>query len=172
MAGEKKGRALALFPFILFIIIYLGAGIILEIQGVEMAFYQFPAPTACLIAIVVAFIMFKGSIDEKFDTFASGVGNKDIVIMCMIYLLAGAFSAVSKEMGGVDAVVNMGLSILPANLVVAGLFVIAAFMSTATGTSMGTISAIAPIGIGVSQAIDVSLALTMGAVIGGYKNEQ
>lgn len=164
---NNKGRGTALLPFILFIVIYLGAGIILDIKGVEMAFYQFPAPTACLFAIIAAFIMFKGSINEKFEVFASGVGNIDIVTMCMIYLLAGAFSAVSNEMGGVDSVVNLGLSILPSNVVIAGLFVIAAFMSTATGTSMGTISAIGPIGVGVASAINMNMALTMGAIIGG-----
>ena len=167
MDHKPKASALALFPFLLFILIYLGAGIILEMQGVEMAFYQFPAPTACLIGVIVAFIMFKGTVEEKFTTFASGVGSEDIVTMCMIYLLAGAFSAVSNEMGGVDSVVNLGLSILPVNVVTAGLFVIASFMSLATGTSMGTLSALAPIGIGVAQAAQLNLPLVMGAVIGG-----
>ncbi|MBQ9972596.1 MAG: Na+/H+ antiporter NhaC family protein [Firmicutes bacterium] len=164
---KKKGSAFALFPFLLFIIIYLGAGIILQSKGVEMAFYQFPAPTACLIAIIAAFVIFKGSINEKFEVFASGVGNLDIVTMCMIYLLAGAFSKVSNEMGGVDSVVNLGLSVLPLNLIIAGLFIISAFMSTATGTSMGTLSAIAPIGVGVATATGTNMALTMGAIIGG-----
>jgi len=167
MKENRKPSVIALFPFLLFIIIYLGAGIILDNMGVEMAFYQFPAPTACLIGVIVAFIMFKGSIDEKFTTFAKGVGGEDIVIMCMIYLLAGAFSSVSKEMGGVDSVVNLGLSFLPVSVVTAGLFVIASFMSLATGTSMGTLSALAPIGIGVVEATGLSLPLMLGAIIGG-----
>ena len=96
---QKKARGIALFPFLLFIIIYLGAGIILQSMGVDQAFYQFPAPTACLIGVVVAFLMFKGSIDEKFATFAKGVGSQDITIMCMIYLLSGAFATVSSAMG-------------------------------------------------------------------------
>lgn len=167
MKQNRKPSGLALFPFLLFIIIYLGAGIILDQMGVDMAFYQFPAPTACLIGVIVAFLMFKGSIDEKFTTFAQGVGGEDIVIMCMIYLLAGAFSSVANAMGGVDSVVNLGLSILPVHLVTAGLFLIAAFMSLATGTSMGTLSALAPIGIGVVEATGLSMPLMMGAIIGG-----
>ena len=70
-----------MLPFLVFIVIYLGAGIILNAQGVDMAFYQFPAPTACLIGVVVAFLMFKGTVDEKFKNFAEGVGGEDIVIM-------------------------------------------------------------------------------------------
>ncbi len=161
MKENQKVSALALFPFLLFIIIFIGSGIITG------DFYAFPAPTACAIGIIVAFLMFKGTVAEKFTTFAKGVGNEDIVIMCMIYLLAGAFSTVSQEMGGVDSVVNLGLSFLPASVVTAGLFVIACFMSLATGTSMGTLSALAPIGIGVVEATGLSMPLMMGAIIGG-----
>ena len=167
MKETRKVSGLALFPFLLFIIIYLGAGIILNSQGVDMAFYQFPAPTALLLSIIVAFLVFKGSIDEKCKTFCEGVGGEDITIMCMIYLLAGAFATVAKTMGGVDSVVNLGLSVLPTSVVTAGLFMIACFMSLATGTSMGTLSALAPIGIGVVEATGLNLPLMMGAIIGG-----
>ena len=167
MKETRKSSALALFPFALFIIIYLGAGIILNSQGVDMAFYQFPAPTALLLAIIVAFLVFKGSIDDKCKTFCEGVGGEDITIMCMIYLLAGAFAQVAKDMGGVDSVVNLGLSVLPASVMTAGMFVIACFMSLATGTSMGTLSALAPIGIGIVDVTGLNLALMMGAIIGG-----
>ena len=94
--------------------------------------------------IIGAFVMFKGTVEDKFSTFAKGVGNEDIIIMCMIYLLAGGFAQVSREMGGVDSVVNLGLSVLPPSVVTAGLFLVAALMSTATGTSMDTLSAPAP----------------------------
>ena len=167
MNEERKTNGLALLPFLLFIVIYLGAGIILNARGVDMAFYQFPAPTAALFGLIVAFIMFKGTIEEKFTTFAKGVGNEDIIIMCMIYLLAGAFAQVSREMGGVDSVVNLGLSVLPPSVVTAGLFLVAAFMSTATGTSMGTLSALAPIGIGVCDATGLNISMMMAAIIGG-----
>lgn len=166
---KKKVRSnkIALLPFLLFIVIYLGAGIILQSQGVDMAFYQFPAPTACLIGVAVAFIMFKGTMAEKFTTFAKGVGKEDIVIMCMIYLMSGAFSEVSKLMGGVDSVVNLGLSVIPAQYATAGIFIISCFMSLATGTSMGTLAAIAPIAIGIVDKTGLSYPLMMAAAIGG-----
>ena len=87
--------------------------------------------------------------------------------MCLIYLLAGAFASVAKAAGGVDATVNFGLSIIPSQFVLPGLFIITAFVATAMGTSMGTIGAIAPIALGLSEASDLSLPLCIGAVVGG-----
>lgn len=162
-----QGNGLALIPFLVFIAIYLGAGIFMQVKGVEMAFYQFPAPVAIFIGIVVAFIMLKGSIEEKFTDFVKGCGEENIIIMCMIYLLAGAFATVSKAMGGVDATVNLGLSLIPARFITAGVFLISCFLSLATGTSMGTIGAIAPIAIGVADKAGLNLVLIMAAVVGG-----
>ena len=150
MENQKKSSGLALVPFAVFIIIYLGAGIILQSKGVEMAFYQFPAVVAMFIAVLVAFAMnYKAGINTNFSIFAKGAANEDVMAMLMIYLLAGAFSAVAKSMGGVDATVNLGVSIIPASLLTAGLFIIASFLATATGTSMGTIGALVPIALGV-----------------------
>lgn len=157
----------ALIPFIVFIGVYLGVGLVLQAQGVEMAFYQFPAPVAAFCGIITAFILFKGSINEKFDTFVKGCGNPDIIIMCTIYLLAGAFAAVSKAMGGVDSTVNLGLTYIPAQYVMAGLFVIAGFISIATGTSVGAIAALGPIAVGVAAKAGLPLPLTLAAVCGG-----
>lgn len=157
----------ALIPFIVFIGVYLGVGLVLQAQGVEMAFYQFPAPVAAFCGIITAFILFKGSINEKFDTFVKGCGNPDIIIMCTIYLLAGAFAAVSKAMGGVDSTVNLGLTYIPAQYVMAGLFVIAGFISIATGTSVGAIAALGPIAVGVASKAGLSLPLTLAAVCSG-----
>ena len=168
MENQKKSSGLALVPFLVFIIIYLGAGIILESKGVEMAFYQFPAAVAMFIAVLVAFAMnYKAGINENFKIFARGAGSEDVMCMLMIFLLAGAFSAVAKAMGGVDATVNLGISIIPASLLTAGLFVIAAFLATATGTSMGTIGAIVPIALGVVDKTGLSLPLVMAAVVSG-----
>ena len=151
---EKKGKGSALLPFLLFIVIYLGAGLYFQAQGVEMAFYQFPSVTAMFIALLLAFCQGKGTIDQKFTIFAKGAANENVLTMLMIYILAGAFSTVASAMGGVDATVNMGLSIIPVHFLAAGVFVISAFMGTATGTSMGTISAIVPIAV-------------LGACVGG-----
>ena len=168
MEEKRRSSGLALIPFAVFIIIYLGAGIILQSKGVEMAFYQFPAVVAMFIAVLVAFAMnYKAGINENFSIFARGAANEDVMAMLMIYLLAGAFSAVAGAMGGVDATVNMGVSIIPASLLTAGLFVIAAFLATATGTSMGTIGALVPIALGVVDKAGLSLPLVMATVVSG-----
>lgn len=92
--------------------------------------------------------MFKGTINEKFDVFAKGAANVDILTMLMIYILAGAFASVAANMGGRESTVNLGLSLVPVQFLAAGLFVISAFMGTATGSSMGTVSAVIPIAVG------------------------
>lgn len=166
--NEKiKPSGKALIPFAVFIFLYLGVGIILETSGTEMAFYQLPAPVAIIVGVVVAFIIFKGSIEEKFSQFAKGCGNENILIMCFIYLFAGAFATVAKSMGGVDSTVNLGLSFIPAQYITAGLFVISAFISVATGTSMGTISTVAPIAIATAEKAGLNMTLVVAAIIGG-----
>ena len=164
---KTKGEFKGLIPFIIFVTIYLGSGIILSMGGVEMGFYQLPAPIAAFAGIISAFILFKGSIEEKFKDFIKGCGHEDIIVMCIIYLLAGAFGGVSKAMGGVDSVVNMGLTFIPAHYIPAGLFVIGAFISTSTGTSVGSIVAIAPVAVGLAEASGLSMSLTLAAVMGG-----
>lgn len=162
-----KASGVALIPFAVFILVYLGAGIICQSMGIGMAFYQFPAPVAIVIGVVVAFALFKGGIDRNFSDFAKGCGEENIVIMLTIYLLAGAFAAVASAMGGADATVNLGLSLIPAQYITAGLFVICAFMAVATGTSMGTISVIVPIAAGVAAKAGLNMPLVLAAVIGG-----
>ncbi len=164
---DKKGSGLALVPFLIFVIIYLGAGLILQGQGVEMAFYQFPSVAAMFIAVLVAFAMTKGTINERFAIFAKGAANIDVLTMLMIYLLAGAFSGVAAAMGGRDATVNLGLSLIPVQFLAAGVFIISAFMGTATGTSMGTIGAIVPIAVGCADKGGISVPLMVGACVGG-----
>lgn len=164
---ERKPRGYALIPFLVFVLVYLLSGIILQNQGVEMAFYAMPAPVASFVGIIVAFIMFKGSIDDKFETFVEGCGDENIIIMCLIYILAGAFSGVAGASGGVESVVNLGLTIIPPNFIAAGIFIIAAFMSISTGTSVGTISAIGPIAVGFAEGSGLNMALVIGCLIGG-----
>ena len=164
---HKKQNGWSLLPFLVFVLVYLGAGIYLQNQGVEMAFYQFPSVTAMFIAVLLAFIMTKGSINERFKIFAKGAANEEVLTMLMIYLLAGAFSSVASAMGGLDSTINLGLSFIPVNFLAAGLFVISAFMGTATGSSMGTISAIVPIAVGVADRSGISVVLMLGACISG-----
>ena len=164
---HKKEGALSLLPFLIFIVIYLGAGIYFQIHGVEMAFYQFPSVTAMFIAVLSAFFMGDETLQVKFGIFSRGAGNENVMTMLMIYILAGAFSAVAAAMGGRDATVNLGISFVPAQYLTAGIFIISAFMGTATGTSMGTIAAIVPIAAGISVKSGISEALMVAACVGG-----
>ncbi|WP_213975501.1 Na+/H+ antiporter NhaC family protein [Tepidanaerobacter acetatoxydans] len=163
----KKGNPIALLPLVVFLALFLGSGIYFNAKGVDFAFYQLPAPVAAVVGVIVAFMIGKGSMNEKMDTFVSGVGESNIIIMCIIYLLAGGFSAVASAMGGVDSTVNFGLSIIPPSLILPGLFVIAAFVATAMGTSMGTISAVVPIAVDMAIKAQLPLAVAVGAVVGG-----
>lgn len=165
--NNKKGSFIGLVPFIIFILVYLGSGILLQSQGVEMAFYQLPAPVAVFVGIVSAFVLFKGSINHKFNSFLKGCGEENIIIMCIIYLLAGAFAGVSRAMGGVDATVNLGLTYIPSQFIAAGVFLIAAFISTATGTSVGAIVALGPIAVGLAEKSGVYMPIVLAALMGG-----
>ena len=158
---KKKGSAYALIPLLIFIFIFLGAGIWLD------NFYALPAPIAVLIGIIAAFLMFKGSADAKVATLITGCGESKIMTMCLIYLLAGAFAVVSKATGGVDAVVSLGINTIDVAYFPLGIFLIAAFLSTATGTSVGAIVAIGPIAVSLANSSGASLPLIAGALLGG-----
>ncbi|NVK42466.1 MAG: Na+/H+ antiporter NhaC family protein [Oceanospirillaceae bacterium] len=160
-------RAVALLPMLLFLALFIGSGLYYQSRDVEFAFYQISAPVAILPAIVLALLLGRGALNKRIETFIEGVGDNTIITMCLIYLLAGAFASVAKAVGGVDATVNFGLSVIPESLVLPGLFVITAFVATSMGTSMGTIAAIAPVAVGLAEATDLPLELTVGTVIGG-----
>ena len=136
----NKKSLIALLPFAVFLGIFLGTGVILTLQGAEFAFYQLPASIAIIPAIFVALylgkVLGKNSIDKQIGQFISGAGHNNIMTMCIIYLLAGAFATVAKATGSVDASVQLGLAFFPSYLLLPGLFLVAAFLSTAMGTSM------------------------------------
>lgn len=167
MKYNEKSSFIGLVPLLIFVVLYLGTGTFLQLQKVPMAFYQLPSPIAIFIGIIFAFLLFKGSIKEKFDTFLEGCGHQDIITMCIIYLLAGAFAGVTKTMGGVDSTVNLALSYIPVHFLAPSIFIVAAFISTATGTSVGSIVSIAPIAIGLAEKSGVSMSLVLAAVMGG-----
>lgn len=165
---ERKASGLALIPLLFFIVIYLGVGIVLHSKGVEMAFYQFPSVVAMTIAVILAFLMYhKTGIDNNFKLFARGAGDENIMTMLMIFLLAGAFSSVAGAMGGVSSTANLGLAIIPPRFIVPGIFIIAAFLSTATGTSMGTVGAIVPIAYNMAKTADLNMSFVVAAVLTG-----
>jgi len=157
----------ALLPMLMFMALFIGSGLYYQSLGVEFAFYKISAPVAILPAIVLALILARGSINQRVENFISGCANHTIVTMLLIFLLAGAFASVAKAIGGVDAVVNLSLFLVPSVLILPGLFVMTAFMATAMGTSMGSIAAVAPIAVGMAGASDLPLALTVGTVMGG-----
>ena len=165
---EREASGLALIPLLFFIVIYLGVGIVLHSKGVEMAFYQFPSVVAMTIAVILAFLMYhKTGIDNNFKLFARGAGDENIMTMLMIFLLAGAFSSVAGAMGGVSSTANLGLAIIPPRFIVPGIFIIAAFLSTATGTSMGTVGAIVPIAYNMAKTADLNMSFVVAAVLTG-----
>lgn len=158
----QKGNPWALLPFVVFLILFIGSGIVLD------DFYAFPVIVAIAIASAVALVMNrKKSFSEKVDVFSSGAGKPDVMLMVLIFLLAGAFSSTAKGMGAIEATVNFALSVVPQNLLVVGLFIIACFISLAMGTSVGTIVALAPIGLGIGEQTTLSLPLLMATIIGG-----
>ena len=157
-----KGKASALLPIGVFLVIFLGAGIVFR------DFYAMPAIVAFLIALFVAFLQNrKVSFDDKIRLIAKGVGEENIITMSLIFLCAGGFSGAVSAAGGVDSTVNLGLSLIPAHFIVSGLFIISCFISVSMGTSMGTIAALAPIAAGISEKTGFGLAICMGAVVCG-----
>ncbi|UJL41485.1 Na+/H+ antiporter NhaC family protein [Shewanella vesiculosa] len=166
-AVNSPASFVALLPLFLFLGLFIGAGLYFQSQGVDYAFYQLPSVIAILPAIVLAVLLSKQQINSAIETFIEGIGHSNIIAMCLIYLLAGAFAAVAKATGGVDATVALGLSFIPSNLLLPGFFVIAAFIATSMGTSMGTIAAVAPVALGVADQAQIDYALMAGAVMSG-----
>ena len=158
----EKGRARALLPIGVFLVSFLGMGI------VSGNFNAMPAVVGFLIALTVAFLQNPSlKFDEKVKVIAKGVGDENIITMCLIFLAAGGFSGAVRAAGGVDSTVNFCLSILPSSVAVMGLMLIGCFISLAMGTSMGTIAALAPVAAGISDKTGFSPALCIGAVVCG-----
>ena len=127
-----------------------------------------PAIVAFLIALAVAFIQNKNyTFNDKMSEIAKGLADENIITMCLVFLAAGAFSGTISAAGGVSSTVNLGLSFMPGNIAIVGLFIIGCFISISMGTSVGTISSLAPIAIGISEKTGINTALCLGAVVSG-----
>ncbi len=160
--GNERGNVAALLPIGVFLVIFLGSGI------VTGDFYAMPAIVAFLIALLVACFQNRDlKFQDKIAIISQGVGNENIITMSLIFLSAGAFSGAVTAAGGVESTVNLGLSILPAKVAVVGLFIIGCFISVSMGTSMGTIAALAPIAVGISEKTGFALPICIGAVVCG-----
>lgn len=158
----EKGKARALLPIGVFLVAFLGMGII------SGDFGAMPASVGFLIALMTGFFQNRAlSFEKKIQVITKGVGDENIITMCLIFLAAGGFSGAVKAAGGVDSTVNFCLSILPSSVAVMGLMLIGCFISLSMGTSMGTIAALAPIAGGISGKTGFPAALCIGAVVCG-----
>lgn len=164
---SSPARLTALLPLLVFLLLFLGSGIYHTVIGTEFAFYQLKAPVAALPAIVLAVLLNRQHINHSLERFLQGAAHPNIILMCMVFMLAGAFASVSKSVGSVDATVQFGLQLIPPSFILPALFAISAFIATAMGTSMGTIAACAPIAVGFVTATGVNPVLALGAVVSG-----
>jgi len=152
----------ALTPLAVFLVAYLVVSILAG------DFYKMPITVAFCISSVVAIVISKGGkLNNRIEQFCRGAANTNIMLMVLIFILAGAFAQTAKAMGAIDATVNMALAILPGNMLVAGIFIAACFISLSVGTSVGTIVAIVPVAAGIAQRTGIDLPLMIGAVVGG-----
>lgn len=168
---KKKPNPIALLPIVVFLVLYLGVGIYFEyihpVEG-QMGFYVMSVVVAFMIALVVAFLQNgKVSFDDKMKICAKGIGDENITIMIFIFLISGCFSGIAKEAGGAASTANLLLSIIPGKFAIPGLFLIACLISMSMGTSVGTISVLAPIAVTVAQNGGFNLPFCIGTVVGG-----
>ena len=157
----KKGL-LALSPLIVFIVLYLVTSIIAR------DFYKVPITVAFMVASIYAVCIFSGRpLKERIEVYSQGAGNSQMMLMIWIFVLAGAFANSAKAMGSIDATVNMALALLPGQMLLAGLFLAACFISLSIGTSVGTIVALTPIAAGIAQQTGTPVAMMTAVVVGG-----
>lgn len=157
----------ALIPLLLFLGIFVGSGFYFTNLGINHAFYQIPATIAILPAIIIAILLGQQSASQRFKDFIDGVRDSNIITMCLIYLLAGAFESVTLATGSVTSTVNFGLTIIPPQFMLPGLFLISSVLATAMGTSMGVIATVGPIALGVAKESGLDPALAMGGTVSG-----
>lgn len=165
---ENKGNTKALLPIGIFLVLYLGLGILFEyVLKIEMGFYSIPIVVVFLIALVAACLQNKAlSFDDKLELMGKGIGDKNIVTMILIFMAAGIFVGVVGR-SSAQSVAYFLLSIIPAKFAVAAIFIISCFVSTAMGTSVGTITLITPIAVEIAISSGISLPLIIGTVMGG-----
>jgi Na+/H+ antiporter NhaC len=162
---NTQGNALAMIPFVVFIVIFLGTGIILSKMGYPKPFAQFPASVGAYIALMSAFLIGKGSLQDKFNTVIHGI-KPNIIVVVFILALAGAFASLTKTIGGVDSIVGLCMTYLPINYITAGVFIVGCIISFASGTSIGTITALAPVALSVAAAANIPIALMAASILG------
>ena len=165
----KKSNPAALLPIGVFLVLYLGFGLVFEYAlKIPMGFYNVSAIVVFLIALLVAVLQAgKMPFNDKMKIMAQGVADENVLTMCLIFLVAGAFSGAISAAGGVESTVNLFLTFLPSKFAVGGLFLIGCFISLSMGSSCATIAALAPIAVGIGEATGFEMALCLGAVVSG-----
>ena len=155
------GGLLALSPLLIFLSVYLISSL------VAGDFYKVPVTAAFLFASVYALAITRGRLSDKIDIFSRGAGEGNVLVMIWIFVFAGAFAATAKDIGAIEATVNLTLSLLPGRFLYAGLFIAACFISFAIGTSVGTIVALVPIASAIAGEVGVSVAMVTAIIVGG-----
>ena len=159
---KRPGGWWALSPLMVFLALYLVTSIVMN------DFYKVPITVAFVVASCYGVLITRGlKAEERINLFSAGAGHKNILLMVWIFILAGAFAEGAKEMGAIDAAVNLTLHILPGRLLLAGIFVASCFISLSIGTSVGTIVALAPVAIGLAERTGIDLPFMLGIVVGG-----
>lgn len=161
MTSVRKPTFLSIVPLLVFIIVFLGAGIYFN------DFYSFPAPLAALVGVIVALVTYRSNFDKKMAVFLKGCGDNKVLMMCVIYLLAGAFATVTKVSGSVDSVVNLGLNYISPVYYPVGVFLLASFLSFASGTSVGSIMTLGPIVVDLAIQSDSNMSLIGASLLSG-----
>lgn len=160
--NSKKGNWLALSPLIVFLCLYFVTSLIAN------DFYKVPITVAFMLSSCYAIAITRGlTLEQRIYQFSVGASNKNIMLMVWIFILAGAFAQSAKQMGAIDATVNLTLHILPNNLLLAGIFIAACFISLSIGTSVGTIVALTPVAIGLAEKTGIDLPYMVAIVMGG-----
>ena len=160
--STPQGNWWALSPLVVFLCLYLVISLLVN------DFYKVPITVAFLLSSCYAIIITRGlTLEQRIQQFSSGAGNKNILLMIWIFVLAGAFAQGAKQMGAIDATVNLTLHILPDNLLLAGIFIAACFISLSVGTSVGTIVALTPVAVGLAEKTGIDLPYMVAVVVGG-----
>ena len=157
----KKRGLLALTPILVFLGVYLVTSILIK------DFYKVPVASAFLLASVYAVLISRGPLGKRISIFSEGAGNSKVLLMVWIFILAGAFAQTAKDIGAIEATVNLTLRVIPGSMLFAGLFFTACFISMSVGTSVGTIVALVPIATGIAQEIGFSEAFMAAIIVGG-----
>ncbi len=159
---KRPSGWLAISPLALFLLLYLVSSFLLN------DFYKVPITVAFLFSSAYALLLTRGiPLEQRIQLFSTGAGNRNLLLMVWIFVLAGAFADSAKQMGAIDAAVNLTLQILPGNLLLAGIFLASCFISLSIGTSVGTIVALTPVAVGLAEKTGIDLALMTGVVVGG-----